>query len=258
MKTKIKNHSFDIEVAEQTSIEFAIILNNLIFWIDVNRLNNRNYYDGRHWMYNSISSFQKQFPYMTPYTIKKVLGQMEEMGCIYTGNYNEDKRDRTKWYAINYDHPLLQNLTSSSTTNQKNPVGKKGQMQKSKTTNGEIENDSPLPDTLHTDTNNKKKIYKKKSPEKEFTPPTEKEVIEYVWSKGYSKSIGEQAFAYYDEMGWRDKNGNPVRSWKLKLLQVWLRNADKIPKSQIEKEKSVNVRTISADELENRYKHLYE
>ncbi len=116
--------------------------------------------------------------------------------------------------------------------------------------------------TTETTTETKKKNIKKKNLDKSsamvFHPPTEKEVREFVWEKGYSKSIGEVAYYYYDELGWKDKNGKQIRSWKLKLLSVWLKNAEKVPKEQIARERNSGARYMTADELEKKYKHLYE
>ena len=52
---------------------------------------------------------------------------------------------------------------------------------------------------------------------KRFTPPTLEEVVEYVKERG-SNVDAKQFFEYYDAGGWKDAKGNPVRSWKQKLL----------------------------------------
>lgn len=64
----------------------------------------------------------------------------------------------------------------------------------------------------------------KKKPEKEFVPPTLEEMQEYCIVKGHDESLGERAFNYYDELGWKDKNGKPVKNWKNKLIKVWFKD----------------------------------
>ena len=46
-------HSFDIEVAKKYGITEAVLLKNFYFWIEKNRTNNLNYFDGKYWTYNS-------------------------------------------------------------------------------------------------------------------------------------------------------------------------------------------------------------
>lgn len=75
----------------------------------------------------------------------------------------------------------------------------------------------------------KEKIYKK---EKLFLPPTEKEVVEYFNEKGYRKDIARKAFEYYNTAGWKDSKGNPVRSWKQKMVGVWFKDENKTEDSK--------------------------
>jgi len=65
---------------------------------------------------------------------------------------------------------------------------------------------------------------KKSDREKEFIPPTLDEMKEYCTAKGYNESIGERAFNYYEELGWKDKDGKQVKNWKLKLISVWFKD----------------------------------
>lgn len=126
-------HQFDTRVAELISIESAIIFYNLNFWIDKNKANDKHFYDGRYWTYNSVSAFEELFPYMTNHKIKKALADLEDKGFIVTGNYNNSTYDRTKWYACNDILHLL------------------------KTANGSVENRQPIPYS-NTDSNTDKEL----------------------------------------------------------------------------------------------------
>ena len=74
---------------------------------------------------------------------------------------------------------------------------------------------------------------KDKKDKKEKGIPTLEEVIAYVVDKGYDQSIAEKFYDYYQKLTpsnarlWRDKNGNTVKKWKLKLSHVWLKDAEK-------------------------------
>lgn len=93
-------HSFDIEIAQDYGIETAIILKHLYFWIEKNKANDDNYFEGKYWTYNSVKAFSDLFPYMTEKKIRNTLIKMEEHGLIITGNFNKSQYDRTKWYAL--------------------------------------------------------------------------------------------------------------------------------------------------------------
>lgn len=61
-----------------------------------------------------------------------------------------------------------------------------------------------------------------------FVPPTLDEVKEFVRSKGYSDECAQKAFDYYEAMEWKDNNDKPVKSWKGKIIAIWLKPEFKI------------------------------
>lgn len=113
-------HSFDTDLAAEIGIEEAIIFEHICFWIIKNEANEKNQFDGDTWTFNSVKAFNEIFYYMSPKTIRNALKNLEEIGLIKTGNYNEIPFDRTKWYALtekgktfcerrNYDLPKRAN-----------------------------------------------------------------------------------------------------------------------------------------------------
>lgn len=93
-------HSFDVEIAKEYGVNCAIILKNIYFWVEHNRANGKHFYDGRYWTYNSVRAYSELFPYMGDKQIRNALKTLEDEELIITGNFNEDTRDRTKWYAL--------------------------------------------------------------------------------------------------------------------------------------------------------------
>lgn len=77
----------------------AVIAQQMHYWMG----KSQHFYDGRHWIYNSVANWQKQFPFWSEATIKRALGSLENQGIIVSGNYNHDPRDRSKWYSLNYE-----------------------------------------------------------------------------------------------------------------------------------------------------------
>lgn len=64
---------------------------------------------------------------------------------------------------------------------------------------------------------------KRRKTEGAFVPPCVEEVERYFAEKGYSVEAARKAWAYYDAGGWRDRNGDAVRSWKQKMIAVWFK-----------------------------------
>ena len=135
-------HSFHIEIAKEYGLLEAIIINNLFFWIEKNKANNVNYYDGTYWTYNSIKALNELFPYASERKISYALKHLEEEGIIKTGNYNKLACDRTLWYAFaEKGISILQKCCFHFT----------------KSTNGFYKSDEPIPDIntdINTDNNN--------------------------------------------------------------------------------------------------------
>jgi len=105
------DHHFDTEEARKYGIEKAILLNNFRFWIAKNKANKSNEHEGRTWTYNSARAYEELFPYMKRQKVARILREMEEEGLILSGNYNINGYDRTKWYALVEDVPIVQNVT---------------------------------------------------------------------------------------------------------------------------------------------------
>ncbi len=143
-------HFFDVNIAKKIGVNPAIILHNIYYWIDHNKKNEKNFYDNNYWTYNSIKAFEKQFPYMSSSQIRNNLKKLIDDGYIITGNYNSSSYDRTMWYAITDKAKALFEYESSICQNQ--------QMDIDKITNGNIQNNKPIPDNnTDNNTNNIKK-----------------------------------------------------------------------------------------------------
>ena len=55
---------------------------------------------------------------------------------------------------------------------------------------------------------------------KAFTPPTLEEIQAYIKERG-SNVDAKRFFDYYEQGGWKDSSGKPVRNWKQKMIAVW-------------------------------------
>lgn len=177
-------HYFDINIAMKYGIQPAIILNNLYFWIEKNRANEKHFYDGYYWTYNSMKAFSELFPYMTERQIDYAIKKLVESGLIIKGNYNKSSYDRTCWYAITKEgysvlknceieetkakQSILQNCEMDSTKS-KPCISQNCEMDFTNLSNGNDTIVKPIPD-INTDSkqiNEEKENYKEK--ENEFS-----------------------------------------------------------------------------------------
>ena len=191
-------HSFDIDIAKEYGVLEAILLNNLWFWIEKNKANNTNFYDGYYWTYNSTRAFNELFPYVSQRQIQTALKKLIEAEILQTGNYNKVAYDRTLWYAF---------------TEKGKCIMQKCKMEDAKKGNGSSENVSPIPDSKPSKKPSKKTNNKKK----EFVPPTLEEIQEYCKSRN-NNIDAKYFYDYFTASGWIDSKGNEVKSWKQKII----------------------------------------
>lgn len=88
-------------LARELGLNEALILQQIHYWIEINKKTGKNFYEGRYWTYNSIRSWsENDFDYMSFDTVKRTFTKLEKQGYLITGNFNKDPRDKTKWYTI--------------------------------------------------------------------------------------------------------------------------------------------------------------
>ncbi len=103
-------HHFETEVAKVVGVEAAVILFNIAYWCDKNRKNGRHFHDGLYWTYNSTRAFTEQFPYLSRGKVDRAIARLQDNGLVEIGNYNDDRLDRTRWYAVTNDGYVLSGM----------------------------------------------------------------------------------------------------------------------------------------------------
>lgn len=178
---------FDSDVAKIAGTNSAVLFQNIAFWVDKNRANNKHLHDGRYWTYNSNQAFVDLFPFLSRQQIRTALDKLQESGLIETGEYNEIPFDKTKWYTL---------------TDRGWEMYRKQPSDLLKSTNTLVESNQPIP-YINTDI----------KPKNKSLAPSLAEVREYIKAQGYHFSPDE-FFNYYDASGWHKANGKPVKNWK--------------------------------------------
>lgn len=191
-------HHFNTEIAKKYDIITAILLDNLFYWIEKNRANNKHFINGRYWTYNSKNAMSEMFSYLTPRQIDYATKKMKDNGLILIENHNKNKVDRTLWYAItDFGYSILQNCEMYNIYNNTN-----------------------------TNTNTIKETNKEKN---KFIPPTLEEIQAYAKEQD-RLDLADSFYTYYTATKWVDKNGKPIKSWKHKFITWTIKNAK--PKTQ--------------------------
>jgi len=133
------DHSFNVEIASEYGIEEAIILNNLYYWIEKNKANEKHFYDGEYWTYNSQQAMTKLFPYLNRSKIQRIISKLRDNSLINTGNYNTVAYDHTTWFSLTDKGKELFNLKQSDVKNKTvDCLNLNNQM---------CENEQPIPDS---------------------------------------------------------------------------------------------------------------
>jgi hypothetical protein len=102
-------------LAIKLGLNESLVLQQLHYWLQ--KSNQKR--DGFYWVYNTYKEWNQQFPFWSLNTIRRAIANLEKNGVIVSGNYNDLKIDKTKWYRIDYERvigmssPCAQNGQSS-------------------------------------------------------------------------------------------------------------------------------------------------
>lgn len=75
-------YSFNVNIAVEYGVEEAIFLHNLYFWIAKNKANNKHFYEGAFWTYNSLEAFTELFPFWSQKQIRRIIKKLKDKGAI--------------------------------------------------------------------------------------------------------------------------------------------------------------------------------
>ena len=106
------NFSFDGDFAKEHGVNEAIMYQYFSYWIAKNKANDKHFYDGYTWTYNSQKALTELFPFWNRAKIQRIISSLENQGLLIKGNYNQLAYDRTTWYALpKFEQSVVQNQT---------------------------------------------------------------------------------------------------------------------------------------------------
>lgn len=93
----------DKKLAVILGLNEALVLQQIHYWLEINKKDKRNLHAGKYWTYNTIDEWQEEFPFWSKSTIKRIFKNLRDMAILETDNFNSYQMDRTLWYTINYE-----------------------------------------------------------------------------------------------------------------------------------------------------------
>lgn len=252
---------FDRTLAREIGDRHATVLQQVHYWIEVNRKNKNKevYKDGYYWTYRSIKKWhEEEFDYLSFSTVRRTFDDLIENGYLITGEYNKFGADRTKWYRVNKDkicelyekitnEKHLSNLTNANAQNEQMEMSKMSSSEMLKMSQPIQENNKRLnKDNISYQSNNI--IYVNQN--------------EKVNELNDSKNINDKSFRKYNTQYFRDSFGySRVSKNKQVELDKWIKYAVDIclmptgAKLHIGKQ-GVTVGDVVKKLIELRYEHI--
>ena len=213
---------FDRTLAREIGDRHATVLQQVHYWIEVNRKNKNKevYKDGYYWTYRSIKKWhEEEFDYLSFSTVRRTFDDLIENGYLITGEYNKFGADRTKWYRVNKDkiselyekitnEKHLSNMTNANAQNEQMEMPKMSSSEMLKMSQPIQENNKRLnKDNISYQSNNI--IYVNQN--------------EKVNELNDSKNINDKSFRKYNTQYFRDSFGySRVSKNKQVELDKWI------------------------------------
>lgn len=223
----IKNFTYNAYVAMMCGVNAATIFRSIAFYQEFNQKNDRNFHEGRYWVYNSKKAWAELYPHFTEKQIRTALDVLEEEGLIISSNkFNANPFDRTKWYSL-----TQKALEYTERLDLKIPGGRSDQgVQSDWTTKSNDARDYGIntintvnkPDKAYVNACARERIYSLNKPN------SIKEVIEEA-GKRRCVINEQQAQDFYDKYEAVSENGtwvsgkNVVTDWRKLITSGWIK-----------------------------------
>ncbi|WP_409300286.1 conserved phage C-terminal domain-containing protein [Peribacillus sp. SCS-155] len=86
-------------LAMKIGLNEAVLLQQVHYWLT----QSPHFAKGRRWVYNTYDEWNRQMPFWSYSTIKRIVNTLEKRGLLISDKFNYSKMDQTKWYTIDYD-----------------------------------------------------------------------------------------------------------------------------------------------------------
>ena len=90
---------FDTDIAKDVGINAAVVYDYIIEGLTHNMAHKECVYDGLYWVRESVDEIQTKLSFLSKKKIMNALSILISSGYLESGCFNDDPRDRTKWYT---------------------------------------------------------------------------------------------------------------------------------------------------------------
>lgn len=93
-------------LAELIGLNEAVVLQQVHYWLQINRKAQKKemFINDRWWTYGSYPKWREtNFRFWSESTVKRTFLSLEDLKLLISAQFSEDKRDRSKWYTIDYE-----------------------------------------------------------------------------------------------------------------------------------------------------------
>lgn len=83
----------DKNLAKIIGLNESIVIQQIHYWIELNKSKNINFYEDKHWTYNTMIQWQEEFPFWSIETVKRTFKKLRDKNLLLIGNFNKLKID---------------------------------------------------------------------------------------------------------------------------------------------------------------------
>lgn len=82
----------------------SIVIQQVHYWLEINRKAQINFHNGRTWTYNTYEQWTTEnFDFWSKRTVQRVFKKLFDSKILLKGNFNKKGYDQTVWVTIDYD-----------------------------------------------------------------------------------------------------------------------------------------------------------
>lgn len=90
---------FDTDIAKDVGMTAAVVYDYIIEGVTHNMAHKQCVYDGLYWVRESVAEMQLTLSFLSTKQITAALSTLISDGYLEGGCFNDDPRDRTRWYT---------------------------------------------------------------------------------------------------------------------------------------------------------------
>lgn len=113
----------DVTLAKALTVNKAMFIQQLYYWMKVNEQKDKMFKDDRYWVRSTLDEWnERDFPFWCRDTLYRVVKELENQGIVISDNYNKIGFDRTKWYSLDLDrlNEIVNQTIQTTKDNQNN------------------------------------------------------------------------------------------------------------------------------------------